>query len=408
MKESSDSLTVNVDFISFDKYAWVILIVVYISGVAAALNQFKVPPIMLVLVDKLNISLVQVSSITSLFSIAGVILSIPAAMIIQRFGHKQSGLFGLFSLAVGALIGFFSSTYELLLLSRVIEGIGMGFIGVVAPSLIAIWFPKEKQGTPMGIWSTWVPMGMLLMYLLAPIINDYYEWKSIWLFGFFFTVFTIIVFFFLIKVPQGAEQKESIVKFGFSEIFQSIKQIFEYKDVLYIALVFFLISLVGFPLSTLLPSFLSEVRGFSLIQASQTSSIVSALGIVSALITGWLYDNVRSTKLLMNLHLFVYSLIAIMIFRVEGWFLIVLIGLVGVFIAMIPTVAYSLVGRVVQKSQLVSISLGVLGVAQNFATLIGPVIFSKLVELFNWTVAGSLLLIFTSAGFFIVRLIKTQ
>ena len=38
-----------------------------------------------------------------------------------------------------------------MLASRFIEGAGIGLITIVAPAAIAIWFPAEMRGTPLGI-----------------------------------------------------------------------------------------------------------------------------------------------------------------------------------------------------------------------------------------------------------------
>ena len=164
-------------------YAWVILFAVFIASVAAPLNQNKVPPLMPVLMQAFEITLSQAGLLMSVFSITGFVLALPAGFIIQRFGPKITGLIALASLVAGAALGAVSGSMSLLLASRVIEGVGMGLIAVVAPSVIALWFPREKQGMPMGLWATWVPMGSILMLLLAPRMSTAWGWPSVWWFG---------------------------------------------------------------------------------------------------------------------------------------------------------------------------------------------------------------------------------
>lgn len=50
----------------------------------------------------------------------------------------------------GAIVGLIAPSFELLMFSRVIEGVGVGMISVVAPSAIAMWFPPEKEVCPWG------------------------------------------------------------------------------------------------------------------------------------------------------------------------------------------------------------------------------------------------------------------
>ena len=60
---------------------------------------------------------------------------------------------------------------------------GIGLIGVIAPATIAMWFPLARQGVPMGIWATWVPVGSVLMYNLAPALAAARGWQAVWWLG---------------------------------------------------------------------------------------------------------------------------------------------------------------------------------------------------------------------------------
>jgi MFS family permease len=153
---------------SVPAYAWTILVVAYIAGVAAPLNQFKVSPVMPVLMETFNISISTAGWLMSVFAVTGFLLAIPAGIILQKLGLKTTGLLAMGFLVVGSVLGAISSSAGLMMFSRVIEGVGMGLIAVVAPAAIAMWFPREKQGTPMGIWATWVPVGSIIMFILAP------------------------------------------------------------------------------------------------------------------------------------------------------------------------------------------------------------------------------------------------
>ena len=82
----------------------------------------------------------------SVFALTGLILSLPAGILLQNYGPKKLGLVALGCLALGAVMGALAKEPGMLLFSRVIEGSGMGLIAVVAPAVIAMWFPPEKQG----------------------------------------------------------------------------------------------------------------------------------------------------------------------------------------------------------------------------------------------------------------------
>ncbi|MFY9140544.1 MAG: MFS transporter, partial [Thermacetogeniaceae bacterium] len=144
--------------------AWAVMWVVYLAGVAIALNQFKVPPVMQALLDSLQVDMATGGWLMSVFSVAGVIFALPAAFLLGRVGPKASGLVALGCTIIGSIIGAFAQGAGILLFGRIIEGIGLALIAVVAPAVISMWFEPQERGLPMGIWSTWVPVATFVMF----------------------------------------------------------------------------------------------------------------------------------------------------------------------------------------------------------------------------------------------------
>ena len=105
-------------------YAWVILVVVYLASVVAPFNQFKVPPLIPVLMEVFQINLAQAGLLMSSIAIVGLVLALPAGLILQRFGPKITAVVAMGSLAAGAAIGAISTGFSTLLVSRIIEGVG--------------------------------------------------------------------------------------------------------------------------------------------------------------------------------------------------------------------------------------------------------------------------------------------
>jgi len=150
--------------------AWLTLVLLLLFSVAAPLNQFKVPPIMPILMDALGISVSGAGLLMSVYAITGLILALPSGFILQRFGFKVTGLLAGVSVVSGAVLGALSRDLNVLLVSRVIEGVGTCLVAVLAPAIIARWFGVEQRGAAMGVWSAWVPLGSIIMLITAPAV----------------------------------------------------------------------------------------------------------------------------------------------------------------------------------------------------------------------------------------------
>ena len=72
--------------------AWLILAVLLLFSIAAPLNQFKVPPILPILMDSLGLTVSGAGMLMSVFAITGLLLALPAGLIYQKIGVRATGL----------------------------------------------------------------------------------------------------------------------------------------------------------------------------------------------------------------------------------------------------------------------------------------------------------------------------
>ena len=385
-------------------YAWVILFAVFVASVAAPLNQNKVPPLMPVLMDAFAINLSEAGLLMSVFSVTGLLLALPAGFITQRFGPKVTGLIAVGSLAVGAIIGAMADSMSLLLVSRVVEGVGMGLIAVVAPAVIALWFPPEKQGMPMGLWATWVPTGTIVMMLLAPRLSDTFGWPSVWWFGAGFAVVAMLLYGYLLRSPEVAPDAPPEIGSTAVDMVKALAN----RDIWLLAATFLCFNLVLFPLATFYPTFLAEVRGYSLTEAATIASVSTAVVLISAPLAGWLSDLVGSRKLVLTIPFLLCGALMLLPFRVVGWQIIAFFVVLGLIAGAVPTATFAAAPELMKSPQLAGLGMAVIMVGQNLGMFVAPVLFGALVEANGWVVAGYWLIPFAGLGFVTGWLVKMR
>ena len=374
-----------------DRYAWIILFVVFLASVAAPLNMSKVPPLMPVLRDTFALSLGQGGALMSVFAIMGLILALPTGFIMQKLGPKITGLVAMACLVVGASMGALAPTAGLLLGSRVVEGIGMGLITVVAPAIIAMWFPQERRGVPMGLWATWVPVGSVLMYNLAPAISSSLSWEAVWWGGAGFALVALVLFVWLMRMPEEMQPDPLEADAAPSAATQQpeLGKALANRHIWLLALSFGCFNLVFLAIGTFYPTFLSEVRGFPLGQASFVASLSTIAILISAPLGGWLSDLIGSRKWLIVVPSLFIAVMMIWPFRIEGWLLYAFMLSLGLVIGVIPTATFSAVPEVMDRPELTGIGMAVVSVGQNGGMVIGPVLFGALVESIGWVSTGT-------------------
>lgn len=283
----------NVDIALADKApakAWAVLAVTYLASVCAPLCQFKIPPLASWLFPAFHGALDAVSfgTLMSAIAIIGVILAFPAAFIAKKMGLRSVILLSVACLGVGSAIGGFASTLELLMFSRLLEGVGIGLIGVAAPSCVTIWFPRKMRGIALGIWATWVPVGSVLAFNTVPAMAAAggYQLPFFVIAGVCAVAF--VLFAAVFTMPQGASADMG-VEGSFKESFKYLKN----RRIWILGAVFFLFSFATIGImNTYYNTFLESQLGMDAQSAAFYSSLIMAISIVAAPITGRISDKV--------------------------------------------------------------------------------------------------------------------
>lgn len=383
-------------------YAWVILIIVYLATIAAPLNQSKVPPLLPILIDSFHLSLSQAGMLMSVFAISGFILAIPAGIIINLLGPKVTGLAALVALSIGAVLGAISITITQFFVSRFMEGIGFGLLAIVAPAIIAMWFPPHRRGFPIGIWATWVPIGRLLMLLIAPIIAISLDWQAVWWIGAGYSLFMLILFGLFIRRPPtqaGKQEGENLATWA---------KVLANRDIWFLGLVFCCFSSTLITIGTFFPTFLSQVRGYSLTQAAWIYSLLMGMVLISAPIAGRISDKIGSRKLVFSIPFLIIAVMMLLPFKVTGWQLFTYMILLGLVVGAIPTAIFAAGSEVMSDPRFAGLVLGVVILGQNLGVIIGPVLFGNLVENIGWAAAGYCFIPVCLLGFLIGWNVKVR
>ncbi len=138
------------------------------------------------------------------FMVAYMILAPIVSLLVDRFGLPRKTVIipGIFVWCIFTGLGGFAQTYEQLLLTRALVGVGEACFVATAPGLIADYFPVEKRGRILMWFYLAIPVGAALGFISGSNIAEAFgEWR----YAFFLVGFpgALLAFlFFAVKEPK--------------------------------------------------------------------------------------------------------------------------------------------------------------------------------------------------------------
>lgn len=225
-----------------------------------------------------------------MYSFAGV----PLSYLADRWSRSKviAGAlltFSGFTALSGTAQGFWS-----LFLFRL--GVGFGEAGGVAPSyaLISDYFPPEKRGRALGIYSLGVPIGLGIGVIAGGYIAENINWRAAFFIMGGLGVLLVPFFLWAVRDPAKSALQAAAPKVGLGEVFRVIAR---KPSFWLLALAASLSSVVGYGLATWIPSVL--IRSYGL-QLSNAGFYMGALlligGVLGVLAGGLLADRLGHGK----------------------------------------------------------------------------------------------------------------
>ncbi|MEJ2456275.1 MAG: MFS transporter [Candidatus Thiodiazotropha sp.] len=149
-------------------------------GIGGAINVGKVPMAMDLLRQEFGLSLVTAGWVASMLSTLAVFSALFIGVVCDRIGHLRMTGIGLAVSIAATLAGLLVHDSGGLLLTRFGEGVGFLIVVIAAPGLVSTAANSADRRFALGIWATYLPTGVGLTMLVAPILLPLWGWRSLW------------------------------------------------------------------------------------------------------------------------------------------------------------------------------------------------------------------------------------
>jgi len=246
------------------------------SGVVAAAQIGKAIISVPMIRSELALSLDLAGLIVATFATIGAMTGIGAGLVVSRLGARRSLIGGMGVIALCNMIGANAPDQLVLLVARIIEGVGFLAVVLAVPSMLAQLVAREKRDFVMAAWSAYMPIGIMLMLLVAPLLSTI-GWRNFWLANALATGSCAILL--AIHAPAApATARAGALRF-FADALTIVRQ----PSCLVLAFAFFAYSCQIFSLAFALPLLLTSEHGLSLGAAGLLSAMVLAVSAIGHL-----------------------------------------------------------------------------------------------------------------------------
>ena len=353
--------------------AWFVVIISLLAQVAFAIGLMKAPATMGPIIEQFGISVTEAGNLMNANGVVALILALPAGMVMQKLGPRLVTIIALAVGICGNLIGLFFGAHDfgVLIASRAIEGFAYGLIVVTTPQFVSMWFPAQKRGLPNGVTSLWFSFGSLIILNLTGVLMTVTgSWTGDWMFSAGFMVVILVLVLLFAKEPAD-EKKPSIV--------DGLKS----PATWLLLIVFFLFGYVNSAFSSYYPTYLSADLGLDVASANSITSIATAAMMVSGIVFGIVLNKVKVTKrptILLVIAVLV-GVCGLIMFNLPSVGMVIPFLIVfGLVLQTFPGTAYSVAPEAAASPATVAVTMGVMGIGQNFSGVFGTLITSLFVD----------------------------
>ncbi len=190
------------------RHAWLTLAILSSTLLTVFFSETMLLPAIPDIITEFNISYGTAAWIFSAYLIVAAVMTPVAGRLSDLFGKKKVLLTMLGIYIGGLIIGGFADNIILLLISRVIQGVGLAAIPA-AFSLLRDTFPPTKLSIAVGVFGSAYSAGSVIGLLVGASIIQFFGWHTTFLAIVPFTAVVTLLIIRFVKEGKASENKFS-------------------------------------------------------------------------------------------------------------------------------------------------------------------------------------------------------
>ncbi len=162
-----------------------------------------------------NTDLTSVSWVLNSYSLAFAVLLVTMGRLADQFGRKRLFMIGMVIFSIGSLLCAIAPTIELLIIFRIIQGVGAAALNPVSLAIITVVFPPAKRGAAIGAWGAAAGLAAALGPVLGGFLVQNFDWRWIFLVNLPFCIIGLFMVYFFVPESRDANASKTLDIPGF-------------------------------------------------------------------------------------------------------------------------------------------------------------------------------------------------
>lgn len=164
---------------SHGTYRWLVLASIMLGTFMAVLDATIVNVALPKMIAIFGVPVDKAEWILTAYLLVFAVMLPSSGWVADHFGYKRTYITGLLLFTGGSFLCSISWNINALIVARIIQGAGGGFLMPVGMAIVTRIFPPEKRGIALGFWSVSASASVSLGPTIGGYLIDQFSWRTI-------------------------------------------------------------------------------------------------------------------------------------------------------------------------------------------------------------------------------------
>ncbi|MFD0828837.1 MFS transporter [Neobacillus sp. M.A.Huq-85] len=263
----------------------------FLGWIVDSLTMYGINIAIIPISKELHLSQTQSGMVISSFWVSSAFMTLFTGWIADKFGSRKVIVIATFIISLFSLLTGMVGSFVAILAMRFILGFGDGGLPTGSGVAITEIYNKDVRARAKSFLLAAQAIGGVLALYITGYIADTWGWRVM-----FYIVggVGLVVTLLLSKYYNPPKVAKTIQEGKIPKI--RMKHLYTNKTLWVVVIMYFSYSIAQWGLSSWMPSYLEKARGLNLTELGSLSMIPQAVGLASAILTGYLIDKSLAGK----------------------------------------------------------------------------------------------------------------